>query len=199
MPYVPPGPSSQSCLPRKAIASTVLEQTRRKAAAAGKTSRPSSSSSGGDGGPKELNQIETSAPSSSISRPGVDMSAATSQLANQLEAASLDDPAITIPKTCSSSSLAPSSNDATSTAVSPTLSTSTKSSDSEDAVSAYKAALYTYTVSRLSELGDFADKVKRSGLTILAGQTARSKRFAGVTRKEGLIGVLPIRLQAERQ
>lgn len=146
MPYVSPaGPSSQSCLPRKAIASTVLEQTRRKAAAAagvGKTARPSSS-----GGVNGVDHAQAQS-STSKSQP-VDMSAATSQLANQLEAAHIDEPAIIIPKTLSSASLTPSSSDPASSAVSPTLSTSKSqlSSDSEDAVSAYKASLYTYTVS----------------------------------------------------
>lgn len=151
MPYVAPGPSSQSCLPRKAIASTVLEQTRRKAAAAGgKSSRPGSRSGPQDPSDSQSQSQSQDSTSTSTSRSGsgVDVSATTSILADQLGAAHIVDEPASIPKTLSSGSL---NDHPASSAVSPisSMSKSPLSSDSEDAVSAYKAALYTYTVSHI--------------------------------------------------
>lgn len=147
MPYVPPGTSSQSCLPRKAIATTVLEQTRRKAAAGKQQSMDTKEVDSAHSTSQQAQASSSRTIGEGDEEPKIDMSAATSGLADQLEAAHIDQPAVIIPKSTSSSSLAPSSSDLT---VSPTLSGDTRgnlSSDSEDAVCAYKAALYTYTVS----------------------------------------------------
>jgi hypothetical protein len=157
MPYVPPGPSTstQACIPRRSIVKTVMDQTREKNGSKPKGSATNTTS------PRANDQT-------SLPPAGVDIAAATSSLADELEVTHIAQPAIstninlaTVPtssveaspiKTVHSSTSVPSSDASSSmdrTDSDSDLEAKRRLSSGSDAASSYKTAMYQYTVSTI--------------------------------------------------
>ena len=153
MPYVPPGPSSstQACIPRRSIVRTVMDQTREKNGSKPKGSATIATS------PRAMDQT-------SLPPAGVDLAAATSSLADDLEVTHIAQPAISTNvnlasgepspiKTVQSTTSVPSSDASSSidrTDSDSDMEAKRRSSSGSDAATSYKTAMYQYTVSLLT-------------------------------------------------
>ena len=158
MPYVPPGPSSstQACIPRRSIVKTVMDQTREKNGSKPKGSATIATS------PRAMDQT-------SLPPAGVDLAAATSSLADDLEVTHIAQPAISTNvnlasvstssvepspiKTVHSTTSVPSSDASSSidrTDSDSDMEAKRRLSSGSDAATSYKTAMYQYTVSLLT-------------------------------------------------
>lgn len=158
MPYVPPGPSSstQACIPRRSIVKTVMDQTREK-----NGSKPKGSTT--------ITTPHRAMDQTSLPPAEVDLAAATSSLADDLEVTHIAQPAISTNvnlasvstssvepspiKTVHSTTSVPSSDASSSidrTDSDSDMEAKRRSSSGSDAATSYKTAMYQYTVSLLT-------------------------------------------------
>lgn len=166
MPYVPPGPSSstQACIPRRSIVKTVMDQTREKNGSKPKGSATIATS------PRAMDQT-------SLPPAGVDLAAATSSLADDLEVTHIAQPAISTNvnlasgpassvepspiKTVQSTTSVPSSDASSSidrTDSDSDMEAKRRLSSGSDAATSYKTAMYQYTRNLMKDAEGISQK-----------------------------------------